>query len=359
MAQRKRKVRADSGEAVATEAVAPEPRRRRGRVAVEPGSEPPETLAHELIPAAPSLSPPRAVGPRRVAGHDTVERLLARRGFRPAGNSRRFWTRVEDDDPFLPQPKRWDRGDESATVAATGAASSGGPSHEPYAADRLSRMGKPKNKPDRPATAAPRPSPEPRAPAPGPAPRPAARPPPRPAPPAPQAERPAPVQPIDRRPPLIRNAHLGEGAAAAEPRGPEPTVRQRLVDPTGRSAEEVRREREAARAGGPTAPPARSFDDVMSLMSQLRASEELYLQGLKEEATEAFKADEDAAAIASTPRRGAPPPAAPPEPHPEPAPVDRSPRRASGAANLDDLFGGGEGRVRIGRRTATRPKPDE
>ena len=35
-----------------------------------------------------------------MVGYDTSERLLARRAFRPAGNSRRFWLRVEEDDPF-------------------------------------------------------------------------------------------------------------------------------------------------------------------------------------------------------------------------------------------------------------------
>ncbi|MEQ1502677.1 MAG: hypothetical protein ABMB14_10625, partial [Myxococcota bacterium] len=93
----------------------------------------PETVAATLIAAASAPPPrPRRTGAARVAGHDLCERLLGRRGWRPAGNSRRFWARVEADDPFLPQLGTRPV-DESATVAV-------GPStHEVYAADRLSR----------------------------------------------------------------------------------------------------------------------------------------------------------------------------------------------------------------------------
>ncbi|MEZ4240733.1 MAG: hypothetical protein R3F59_32185 [Myxococcota bacterium] len=99
------------------------------------------------------------------------------------------------------------------------------------------------------------------------------------------------------------------------------------------------------------------------MMSSLRSSEQLYLEGRKEEATEAFIADESLTAQPSRPAPRPVAPAPPPEPPPQPKPpasVDRSPRRASSPGDLDDLFGGNnEGRVRVGRRTVRQREPEE
>src|SRR5688572_10352985 len=93
-----------------------------------------ETKAHDLLPPEPSAPPPpRKIGLRRVVGHGLGERLLARRGWRPAGNSRRFWSKIEDDDPFLPRPP----GSKSVEDGAVGF--SVGSTHDVYAADRISR----------------------------------------------------------------------------------------------------------------------------------------------------------------------------------------------------------------------------
>ena len=359
---------------------------KAGKSGLEGVAPDPETLAHELIPSAPPPpAPPRRVGVRRVAGYDTSERLLSRRAFRPSGNSRRFWSRVEDDDPFLPAPPRHRTDDESATVAASV------PSHDLYPSERLSRTNKAKprsqsssssspyaKKPSRqpshtpdtgtarpprpPRNAASKPPPSAqRAPQPQPQPRPAQaapqpRPAPKPAPQAPASGRP----PVDRRPPLIRNAHQEDRAAeAAEPSS---TVRHRLVDASGRTSNEVRAERAAARqSGGDNMPPARGYDEIMAMMSELAASEALYHQGLLEDASEEETAISDPAPPPRPAARPAPRPA--PEPEPEPAPAQRAPsvnRSPSGGnPGLDDLFGGNEGRVKIGKRTIPRPKPDE
>ena len=88
---------------------------------------PAEAKAHDLLgpDVEPPVAPVKRIAERRVVGWELARRLLLRRARRPAGNSRRFWSRVEDDDPFLSPP------------AGARAAEIGGPSP---AAERLVRM---------------------------------------------------------------------------------------------------------------------------------------------------------------------------------------------------------------------------
>lgn len=377
------------------------------------GEPAPESVASALIAAMapPRPPPPRRVGPARVAGYALSERLLSRRATRPAGNSRKFWRRIEEDDPFLVQPARAGNADEAASLATVGGSV---PSHDVYPAERIARnerapsasgrSGPPKAAKTA-STRSPRstpPAPRPPSPSPSPAPPPQQAPPqPRPAPraeapppqPAPQArpagggggqQRPLVDPGIDRRPPRIVGNQQPSGARVDVGR-PAP----RLVDPMGRTPAEAREAAARARegqAGPPPPPPLRSLDEVLALMSDLAASEQLYSQGKLKGASA-----EEVAGIAPTastprpkPKAQAPAPAPTPAPRPAPppapehdeddedvpfqpppaakpaqaAPIDRSPKKAAGPG-LDDLFGANEGRVKIGRRTVPNPRSDE
>jgi hypothetical protein len=352
----------------AAEPKTPESKKRKSA----PVEIPDETRAHDLVAEAPAPPPPpRKVGPRRVVGYETCERLLRRRAFRPAGNSRRFWSRVEEDDPFL-VPRR------DAPAADELAALSPGASRELAASERLSRVepargeGRAKT-PPRPArepshlpetrTAPP---PKVQAPAPKPAPKPAPA-------PRPVAREPEAPPAVDRRPPRIVNQ---PPAAPAAPTPPPATVQRRLVSKDGRSATEVRAEAERARAavaGPKPPPPRRGIDDVLSILGQLRLSEQAFREGRVDEATELAPVMEKPKsaprpvpkAVAPAPRPPPPPPEdewepeppPPPRPAPKsaPAPLNRSPKAAaqgSSGGTLDDVFGGPqEGRVKVGRRT--------
>lgn len=168
----------------------------------------------------------------------------------------------------------------------------------------------------------------------------------------------------------------------SRPNDPAPTVRHQLVDPQGRPSAEVRREVEEARggaaAGKPGPPRARSLDEILGILGELKVQEQLYREGKLNET-------EPEPEIPRPKPRSAPQPqpkpaaAVPPKPTPRPAaavapaapdedpydddpgplpPVNRSPAAASAVGSLDDLFGSGEPRVKIGRRTSPKPKPD-
>ncbi len=331
---------------------------------------PEEARVHDLLPPSeePWSPPVKKIAERRVGGWQTSKRLYERRTFRPAGNSRKFWRNVEDDDPFLPKaPGR--------RVAQE--------SREVYAADRLVRMPTPP-KADRPTEYAPprpkpqrvvppqnQPPPQPQRPQPtyteepNPAPRPRSVPPPR---RNPVEEQEAPP-PIDRRPPRVphtpkkRGGRLRVGPANAAPR------ETKVVDSSGRSATEVRSEREEWRkdAKGPKAPPKlRGIDDVLAVLGDLAASQKLYEQGIKGP-TDTDRVDAPRPkpkAYATPPRQPSPPPQqvdrTPPKPKPKPKPIDRSPSGGK-SGGLDDLFGGGpsEGRMRIPRRSKKPESPEE
>jgi hypothetical protein len=341
-----------------------------------------ETRAAEVLPSVPEWRPDtRKVGERRIAGFATSERLLARRARRPAGNSRRFWARVEEDDPFLPKAPG---GRLPTGERADGWFDHSVPSHEPTAAERVPRAEGSRPAPvpreSRPTPAAPRPAapPAPRpAPAPAPraevepeprptpppaAPRPpppaAARapvPPPRPSPPPPVRPAPAPAPapdeswdeaPAEPRAPAIprkvqhptvnpdpRRAPPPPRPPAPPPRAPAPPAaeaddaprapvdrtpprpapprppgvpgrvpvapptpraappvqyppaaegpRAGLVDRSGRSATEVRREKEQAKQG-PFFPPKRSFDDILQMLGELDVGSKIYKEKLAE-----------------------------------------------------------------------------
>lgn len=354
-----------------------------------PPTEPPdETRAHDLLPPDVSAPPPpRRIGLRRIVGHTLTERLLARRGWRPAGNSRRFWSKIEDDDPFLPRPPGSRPVDEGAVGFSVGS------THDVYAADRLSRTGgagpAPKNpRPDLggptiPANARPRqthtpetrtaPAPKP-PPQPKPQPKPAA-PPPKPAPPPPEPA--PPPAAIDRRPPRIvpNESQRPSGRVVAAP-GKPATVRHQLVDPQGRPSSEVRREVEEARnnpgRGKPGPPPARSLDEILGILGELKVAEQLYREGKNDDVPQEEELPRPKPRPAPPPnpqpRPGAPravaprppPPAEEEDEDPGPAsPVNRSPAAATAGGSLDDLFGSADTRVKIGKRTVPKPKPGD
>jgi len=342
---------------------------------------PDEAKVGDLLPpdVEPYDPPSKKIAERRVGGWATSSRLFLRRVFRPAGNSRKFWKKIEEDDPFLPKPT-------GKRIAQEGG-------HALYPADRLVRM------PDapratRPTEEAPPPpkprrvaEPPPRAayteePSPAPQPRsvPQARSQPRPPPPSrPQPPPQAAEPPVDRRPPRLPNPNerrkpVGRMKAAPQ-RSRQANVHHRLTDNTGRSATEIRQEKEAWRekAKGPAAPPPlRGYDDILSLLGDLKASQELHEAGI----TGSSNTD-----VVSTPTpRPKPRPSPPPQPRPSPppqaappvdrsppkpkpqAPVNRSPSgRGGSGGGLDDLFGGGpsEGRMKIPRRSKKKAGDDE
>lgn len=325
------------------------------------------------LPAPPS----KKIAERRVGGWATSARLFERRAYRPAGNSRRFWRKIEDDDPFLAKPT-------GRRIPEEGG-------HALYPQERLQRMPEPPKvtrptehapPPPRPQRVAPPPAwtEEPRpAPAPTPRPAPAPRPAPRPAPAPPPVEAEAPPR-VDRRPPIVphqpgRKRPAGRMSVGPAREVPQANVRHRLTDGDGRSATEIRQEREKWReqSKGPAAPPKlRNYDDVLAILGDLKASQELHEAGVRG-TTDADIVDtppprpKPQRVAPPPPQETAPPPRPQPPPRPTPAPqpappVNRSPSgRGGSGGGLDDLFGGGpnEGRMRIPRRSKGRSGEEE
>ncbi len=297
-----------------------------------------EPKATDLLPPEEPevVEPARPIAARRVAGWSTTDRLLSRTIRRPAGNSRGFWSRIEDDDPFARRrPRR--------------------PEHiadqEIYASDRLVRVedgravpargpSNPPPQPKRPAPPAPKPE------------QPAAR---QAAPtPAPATGESAAAPPIDRRPPRIAHTPSGARSTGRVPvrrGGPDGDKTQR------RTAAEIRAEKEAARkAIEPEAPPQlRNLDNILGVFGDLAAAQNVFEEN--EARAKAGKPPLEEPSYTPEPRPAPRParseePARQPTPKPSPPPSepDRSP---TGSKNqgMDDLFGGGnEGRVKIGKR---------
>ena len=353
-------------------------------------NDPSDLLASDLLPPDDLPSDPevKRIAERRVAGWMTSARLMARNEWRPAGNSRRFWKKIEDDDPFLP------------SVALNRVAQS---THELYPSERLPRV----------ESAKPRPKPAPRAPQ---QPQAKAKPTPQPKPepvhtrdtqavrtptprPTPAAEQPVDKPIIDRRPRILPNPELprrpqgrmsvrqSRPSAAQPAAAPTQSPAPAPPPPPSRTADQIRNEKQATReAVGPPPPPVqRGLDSVLAMLGELRMAETLHNQGItgtsdadydeaprpkpkqpkpkpKAKATPAAQPPSPTSAPRqeAAPKPSAPAPSPPtPSPPPTTAPptVDRSPSGSKGGG-LDDLFGGpSEGRVRIGKRKA--PKSGE
>ena len=235
----------------------------------EPDSEP---RAADLLPPDRAPEPPeiKQIAERRVAGWMTTHRLLTRNQRRPAGNSRRFWKKIEDDDPFLPAPP-------IRRMAQS--------THELYPSDRLQRVETTRRPTPQPQQ--PRPSPKPKAVAkPAPKPNPQAvhtREPRRPLKPPPAATRDE-APPVDRRPPILPNPNLKKrpqgrisvGKSRRHPHSQPQTT-------AGPSAKEIRDAKIASReAGGPEAPPPlRGLDSVLGILGELRMAEMMREQGIE------------------------------------------------------------------------------
>lgn len=358
----------DKGERRASELLPPD-----GRAPVDP---------RDVVPAHASLSgevETRKIGIRRVSGLSFGARIVERARWRPAGNSRAFWRNIEEDDPFLRTPAR-------PTDAVL----------EIYPSQRLPRVegSLPKPQPEvakqytpRPAEEAPpsrprrevkreskpkRPAPEARhTPEPRPAPRPQSK----------QEMRrevepeptPAPTpEPPRRLPPKPQNT-------ASRSRTGRQRMPSRAKEAQGgrrKSAKEIREEKLAARSGKKE--KVTSIDEYRDFMQKMDFLREKYEAG--EELPEVMDETADKGVRRPKPRaevkRGeevpeAPAPAPAPEPEAPPAidrrppmppkkeepAVDRSIKPGGNSGGLDDLFGGGGDRVRIGRRA--RPKPGE
>jgi hypothetical protein len=320
-----------------------------------------EPRASDLLP--PDEPPERPefklIAERRVAGWSTTARLATRLERRPAGNSRRFWKTIEDDDPFLAAP------------AAKRLPQS---SHELYPADRLQRIEPARTKP-RPAAAAPKPKPRaaPSKPAPQPVHTPDAR-----AIKPPASDAPEGQPAVDRRPPRLPNPNVktrprGRMSVGKSHRGQANPTHQR---PASKTAEEIRATKQAEReAAGPAAPPSlRGIDSVLAMLGELRAAETLYKQGVTGN-TDGDIADEPRpkpkawaakpkATSPSPSQKPTPPPPAPPKAKPTPPqakpPLNRSPSASNAGGGMDDLFGGpSESRVRIGKRNKPKSTDSE
>ncbi|HHO54315.1 MAG TPA: hypothetical protein ENK18_26455 [Deltaproteobacteria bacterium] len=380
------------------------------------GSLPPEAKAHELLP--PVIEPSdeiRRIAERRIVGWALSQRLLRRRAWRPAGNSRAFWARVEDDDPFLPPPPGA-RIQQLGGIAASDrlVRLEGGtavPARAPSGhAPRIpSRAPSPSAHPGAPRPPQRAPAPQTRSPAPQdpeqpppPAlpritpqqpPRVTPQQPPRvtPAPPrarstpAPTA---APTEPsagggLDRRPPRLpdppvpgRARRSGQGRIRIPQKNEEPRAEPPRPDPA-----EVRHQKLVQRGTLDPADntPKRSIDDYLQFLGELRVAEQQYHEELQRReggedllsppsrtapratAPPSRPAPSQPAPARPAPSQPAPAKPAPSQPAPPSAPIDRSPaaaaRRTAGGS-LDDLFGGTqEGRVDIGKRTR-RPPPE-
>jgi len=310
-----------------------------------------ELLASDLLPPDQPPEEPqiKRIAERRVAGWLTSNRLMNRMQRRPAGNSKRFWKKIEDDDPFVPAP--------SLKRAAQS-------SHELYPSERLQRVETAKPRPPQPAR-----QPQPAKP------RSTAKPPPAkpvhardsrtvPSPSTP-ASKPVAQQapPIDRRPPRLPNPKVKKRPqgriSVGKRRSGDSEQRPHAPTPVISTAEEIRASKQAEREASGLAPPPklRGIDSVLAMLGELRAAEVLHNQGVTG-STDTDIADEPRpkpTAIAK-PRstqasKPEPRPEPKPKPKPTPKPINRSPSAGTKGAGMDDLFGGpSESRVRIGKR---------
>lgn len=336
----------------------------------------------------------RKIGIRRVSSLDFADRMTARTRWRPAGNSRRFWRQIEADDPFKKRPARpTDAPLEMYPAQRIERVEGSMPKPQPEVArntsvprrsteDSPQRPTRPvREQPRAPRAEAPEPvhTPDPR---PAPTPRahaePEPEPPPRPAPP------PQPEGQHRRLPP--KPANQG-GSRSGRQRMPS-RAGQQVYGQGGKTAAEIREEKRRQREAGSTKEvehpiKKRSLDALRETMKNLMFHQEAFEAG-EEDLPELPHIDEldgggprkpkSASSRAPKPRgevprqaatssETAPPPApepvrpppidrTPPKPKKADAPVDRSPAGAAGgnSAGLDDLFGGGGDRVRIGRR---------
>jgi len=208
---------------------------------------PSEAAAGDLQAATdvPTEPAPRRIAERRVVGGATVARLLGRRAFRPAGNSVRFWSRIEEDDPFVPSPPR------PATGPLAPLPAVGSPTTEPARSS---------GDPVRPADEPPRPR-APRAPEPKSGARP--RSPdeiPRPRTPETAPSRPASesAPEVDRRPPIVPVKSAGASSSRGRVRMP--------------AASEPAPPR-ASPAPAKPAPRANSIDDYVAYIGKIEALE--------------------------------------------------------------------------------------
>jgi hypothetical protein len=372
-----------------------------------PAAGPAPVDAADVMPADATMGGPvetRKVGIRRVSGITFGNRFLGRARWRPAGNSRAFWRNIEADDPFLAQP--------ALTTDAV---------LEIYPTQRLARMegSLPKPQPDVAKAYSPRPDQgeapvrarqevkrKPRADGPDqrhtPEPRPAKAPPvkekkrPRRDPPPPREEvkrprlvpdpEPEPVEdgpvtpPIERRlPPKPKNTSRTRTGRQRMPSRASQTQQTRQ-----KSAKEIREEKARARSG--PVEKKKSLDEYRDFMQTMNFMRDKFEAG--EEIPEIIDATQtdDEPVRRPKPKAEAPrevkrksktaEPAPKPDPHVSPGGLDRRPPRpkkretkkevdrsmpsGGNSGGLDDLFGGGGDRVRIGRRKKpTDPPPDD
>lgn len=343
-------------------------------------SEPDELKASDLLPPddPPADDGPKKIAERRVVGWFMADRLVRRAEWRPVGNSKHFWSKIEDDDPFVhrPPPRRVRQ------------------DHTLYPADRIDRI--PSTAVPQPSRQAPQAPPRPRQEAPQPkreAPKPSVNRDPRvaPTPSTPQTpiQEESPPEPMERHLPPIqppkrtKTGRIRISSAKERPHGHQGIVKR----PT---AAEIRAKKEAQREAGTLkdAPPPklRKLDDVLGILGRLKQAEELHAQGLLDK--ESFDATQDDAPrpkpkrVAQPTSEAKPAPTAAPKPAPAPKPeappkpakpaVDRTPPKPAApkkkdepkgpprppAGGMDDLFGApSEGRVKIGKRTKPTAKP--
>lgn len=327
--------------------------------------------ARSVRPAHASMEPEvetRKVGIRRVSCLDFGNRFYDRANRRPAGNTRRFWRNIEADDPFLKAPAR-------PTDAPL----------EIYAAQRIERTdgSLPKPQPDvakayqdtrksSPSEAPARPrkevkrtpkrdtgpeqrhTPEPR-PAPTPQPKQVRRP----------RRDPEPVEeapkPIDRRPPMPKRQTKSRTG-----RQRMPSRAQQQEGPRKKTAKEIREEKLRARSG--PVEKKRSIDEYRDFMQNMMFMRDKFDAGEEIPVIQDETADKEVRRPkpkGESPREVKRPKKREPKPEPAPPPVDRRPpmpkkkpeapvdrsiKPGGNAGGLDDLFGGGGDRVRIGRR---------
>jgi hypothetical protein len=264
-------------------------------------------------------------------GSSIVFRLDSRQWFRPAGNSIRFWKKIEADDPFKPKRAKLSP---HRPVYASGRfvrledVTPPKPKPKPQATPKARRLAKAQpeedtkgpsqvHTPDRKLAPSPLPKP---APSPEPeAPKPVAK--------------PAPTEPIDRTPPRIipnqskkisgrirtggqpqrRSRKLVQGGAPPTSRSPED------APPNQASSEpppDISPKRNLGKRESPPPPPARNIDSVLGALGALKAAQEQ------------FEHDKDLKAQGllpdSPPQQSFSPPPAESRPKPTPTPKDPS-----------------------------------
>lgn len=341
----------------------------------------------------------RKIGIRRVSSLDFADKLTARTRWRPAGNSRRFWRQIEADDPFKKRPARpTDAPLEMYPAQRIERVEGSMPKPQPEVARST-------NLPPRREAEPPRPQPrreQPRREQPRPeraeAPAPVHTPDPRPAAPPPSRQPEEPVAPPAPAEPTQQNRRLppkppnDRRSRTGRQRMPSRAQQQQAVYGSGgKTAAEIRAAKQRAREAGSSEEEEhpikkRSLDAIRETMKnlmyhqqQLEAGvenlpevphiDELDGGGGRRVKGEKKRAPRKPRAAAPAPSRPAPPPEPAPPPAPvRPPPVDRTPPRPAAAepegpdrspsaarggnnAGLDDLFGGGGDRPRIGRRT--------